>query len=195
MANRTLRLVVVAVLATLVLAACSGQEPARTQGPGTGAAKADDPRAAASFDRLVALLRADGTVIMPPLGTDNAANELDAKVTVHAAGEVKTVASELISEISAEYAVDAATGTLVDHYDDDVNVLLVSGWNDEAIARDLLALIAAGKRDEVSALLDGSLLHFRIYQTASEITAEEIFVYRPSDLKRALILRVSYVHA
>lgn len=193
MANRWMGLVLAALVVTL--GACGDPGHALPDRPRPATGKADAAGEAASFDRLVALLKAKATVTMPPLGVDNAANELDITVTVHAAGEVKKVAGDLINEISATYVIDPATETLLDHYDDDVHVLLVSGWNDEAIQRDLLSMIAAGKRSEVGALLDGYMLHFRIYQTASEITAEEIFVYRPTDGDKALILRLSYVHA
>jgi hypothetical protein len=184
------------VVTLLTLAACAA-EPGRSLPAGhvPGGGKADDPNAQADFDRLVSLLRADGTLTLPPLGVEHAANVMDVTVTVHAADEVKEVARGLIAEISEEYAYDPATGTLVDHYDDDVNVSLVSAWNDAAIERALLEAVDAEKRAAVSSLLDGYLLHFRIYQTASEITAEEIFVFRPTSLDRAILVRISYAHA
>ena len=185
-----------AVLALLLAGACGATDPRALPGdPSSHGGKADDAAEGSDFDRLVALLRAEGTVVMPPLGVEYAANELDVKVSVHAADEVKAVAQGYIAEASELYVLDPATGTLVDHYDDDVNVLQVSGWNDAAIFHDLLDTVAPGKRAAVSNLLDGYVLHFRIYQTSSEITVDEIFVYRPSNLDRALIIRLSYVHA
>lgn len=185
-------------MALLVMGAC-GVEPAPSlrggQSPTGSSGKADDAHASSDFDRLVALLKTDGTLVMPPIGVDNAANELDVTVTVHPADKVKAVAAGIIAEVSEMYVIDSPTGTLVDHYDEDIKVSLASGWNDDDIRRDLLATVKAGKRDEVAALLDGYFLHFRTYQTASEITADEIFVYRPSDLDRAIIIRFSYVHA
>jgi hypothetical protein len=181
----------------LALGACGAIDPGRPL-PGestSSGGKADDAQEGSDLDRLVTLLRAEGTLTMPPLGVDHAANELEVTVTVHAADEVKAVAQRLIAEASESYVLDPATGTLVDHYDDDIHVLLVSGWNDEAILGDLLSMVDSGERDAVSDLLDGYLLHFRIYQTASEITAEEIFVYRPTNLDRAIIIRFSYAHA
>jgi hypothetical protein len=184
-------------LAVLVLvAACAENGRAGLPGDRPGATgKADAAGAAADFDRLAALLGAKGTVVMPPLGVANAANELDVTVTVHSADEVKAIASQLIAEVSEDYVGDPATGTLLDAYDEDVHVSQVSAWNDEAIQRDLLAMISERHRGEVSSLVDGYMLHFTIYQTASEITAEEIFVYRPTGTDRALIVRVSYAHA
>jgi hypothetical protein len=185
-------------MVSLVLAACGTAVPERSPagGPSSeGGGKADVPHASSDFDRLVALLRADGTLTMPPLGVEHAANVLDVTVTVHAADEVKAVAQALIAEISESYVLDPATGSLIDHYDDDINVSLVSGWNDAVILSGLLAMVDAGKREAVSDLLDGYVLHFRIYQTSSEITAEDIFVYRPTDLERAIIIRFSYAHA
>jgi hypothetical protein len=183
------------VLALLVLGACEQGRPIPGD-PGLGrGGKADDAAEASDFDRLVALLRTEGTLTMPQLGVDHAANELDVTVTVHAADEVKAVVHALIAEASESYAVDPATGTLIDHYDDDIKVSLVSGWNEDAIVRDLVSTVEAGRRAAVSSLLDGYVLHFRIYQTASSITAEEIFVYRPTNLDRAIVIRFSYAHA
>lgn len=182
----------------VLVAACAGNGRGGVPGdrPAEGATgKADAVGEAADFERLAALLGAKGTVVMPPIGVANAANVLDVTVTVHAADEVKAIASQLIAEVSVDYVGDPATGTLLDAYDEDVHVSQASGWNDEAIRADLLAMIGERHRGEVSSLVDGFMLHVTIYQTASEITAEEIFVYRPTGQDRALIVRVSYAHA
>jgi hypothetical protein len=186
------------VVGLLALAACNASDAMRSPrgepAPG-GVGKADSAQEASDFERLVALLRADGTLKMPPLGVQHGANELSVEVTVHAADEVKAVAGGLIAEISETYVLDPATGTLIDHYDDDIKVSQASGWNDDGIRSEMLSTIDPSRRDEVAALLDGYVFHFTIYQTASEITAEEIFVYRPTNLDRAVIIRFSYVHA
>lgn len=158
--------------------------------------------------KLAGLLKAEGALVLPPVGKQYAANEWDVQVElVELKDDVETslnrLARERVEKILSAWNNNGYedAGSIAGFNGGDVKVLFKSSYEDKGIKGYLLrSLVAPASRAQVSALLSGgdlssSYLHFQIYDIGSEIVGDELLIIKPLFSDKAIVITYSYVHA